>query len=80
MKGKDTADGFDLAGALTEGVEAAYKAVMKPAEVTILTVSRVSAEAATRLAPRPTTWNPFWTLPLSAQRQPWRRPSTKTPC
>jgi uncharacterized protein len=47
MKGKDTADGFDLAGALTEGVEAAYKAVMKPAEGTILTVSRVSAEAAT---------------------------------
>ena len=47
MKGKDTADGLDLAGALTEGVEAAYKAVMKPAEGTILTVSRVSAEAAT---------------------------------
>ena len=46
MKGKDTADGMDLAGALTEGVEAAYKAVMKPAEGTILTVSRVSAEAA----------------------------------
>ncbi len=47
MKGKETADGLDLAGALTEGVEAAYKAVMKPAEGTILTVSRVSAEAAT---------------------------------
>ena len=47
LKGKETADGLDLAGALTEGVEAAYKAVMKPAEGTILTVSRVSAEAAT---------------------------------
>lgn len=47
LKDKTTADGMDLAAALTEGVEAAYKAVMKPAEGTILTVSRVSAEAAT---------------------------------
>lgn len=46
MKGKETADGYDFAAALTEGVEAAYKAVMKPTEGTILTVSRVSAEAA----------------------------------
>ena len=43
LKGKVEADGADLAQALTEGVEAAYKAVMKPAEGTILTVSRVSA-------------------------------------
>jgi DAK2 domain fusion protein YloV len=47
LKEKETADGQDFAEALTEGVEAAYKAVMKPAEGTILTVSRVSAEAAT---------------------------------
>ena len=46
MKEKVTADGADFAAALTEGVEAAYKAVMKPAEGTILTVSRVSAETA----------------------------------
>jgi hypothetical protein len=46
LKEKETADGQDFAGALTEGVEAAYKAVMKPAEGTILTVSRVCAEAA----------------------------------
>ena len=46
LKDKTTADGTDFAGALTEGVEAAYKAVMKPAEGTILTVSRISAEAA----------------------------------
>ena len=39
-------DGGALAAALTEGVQTAYKAVMKPAEGTILTVSRVSAEAA----------------------------------
>ena len=47
MKEKKTANGADFAGALADGVEAAYKAVMKPAEGTILTVSRVSAEAAT---------------------------------
>ena len=47
MKDKTTADGVDFAAALTMGVEAAYKAVMKPTEGTILTVSRVSAETAT---------------------------------
>lgn len=47
MKDKNTADGVDFAAALTMGVEAAYKAVMKPTEGTILTVSRVSAETAT---------------------------------
>ena len=46
MKDKVMADGADFAAALGEGVEAAYKAVMKPAEGTILTVSRVSAETA----------------------------------
>lgn len=46
MKEKVTADGADFAAALYEGVEAAYKSVMKPAEGTILTVSRVSAEKA----------------------------------
>lgn len=43
-------DGGGLAAALTEGVQTAYKAVMKPAEGTILTVSRVSAEAAFKTA------------------------------
>ena len=47
MKEKTTANGQDFATALSNGVEAAYKAVMKPAEGTILTVSRVSAETAT---------------------------------
>ncbi len=45
LKGKTEADGADLAEALTLGVEAAYKAVMKPTEGTILTVSREAAEA-----------------------------------
>ena len=44
LKGKTEADGADLANALTLGVEAAYKAVMKPTEGTILTVAREGAE------------------------------------
>jgi len=43
VKEKDVIDGRDLAIALDFGVAAAYKAVMKPAEGTILTVSRLSA-------------------------------------
>ena len=50
LKGKLEADGKDFAAALTAGVEAAYKAVMKPAEGTILTVSRLTADAARDLA------------------------------
>lgn len=44
LKGLDEASGADLAEALSLGVEAAYKAVMKPTEGTMLTVSRVAAE------------------------------------
>ena len=44
LKGKETANGTDLAEALGLGVAAAYKAVMKPTEGTILTVSREAAE------------------------------------
>ena len=50
LKGKDTCTAYDLACAFTEGVESAYKAVMKPAEGTILTVSRMAAAAAADFA------------------------------
>ena len=46
LKGCETVDGPHLADALGQGVEAAYKAVMKPTEGTILTVARVAAETA----------------------------------
>ncbi len=46
LKEKDKMDGVDFAAALSEGVSAAYGAVMKPAEGTILTVSRLAAERA----------------------------------
>lgn len=46
LKGLETADGVQLAAAFDLGREAAYKAVMKPTEGTILTVVReASAEA-----------------------------------
>ena len=50
LKGTTECDGALWAQALTEGVEAAYKAVMKPAEGTILTVARKGASAARRAA------------------------------
>ena len=46
LKGMETAGAVEFAGAMADGVDAAYKAVMKPAEGTILTVSRVAAAAA----------------------------------
>lgn len=50
LKGKDAATAYDFSQAMAEGVESAYKAVMKPAEGTILTVSRLAAEAASDFA------------------------------
>ena len=50
LAGKNTAAPADIANALSLGVEAAYKAVMKPTEGTILTVSRAAAEKARETA------------------------------
>ncbi len=50
LKGCEVCDGVLWAAALQEGVDAAYKAVMKPAEGTILTVSRLAAAAAAKAA------------------------------
>ena len=50
LKGIAQAGAQEFANAMTDGVEAAYKAVMKPAEGTILTVSRLAAEAAVAYA------------------------------
>ena len=46
LKGCTACDGVLWAKALQEGVDAAYKAVMKPAEGTILTVARLAAAKA----------------------------------
>ena len=50
LKGHETADAATFAAALQEGVSAAYKAVMKPAEGTVLTVSRLAAKRAADVA------------------------------
>ena len=46
LAGKTEASAQDLAAALRSGVDAAYKAVMKPTEGTMLTVARVACEKA----------------------------------
>ena len=46
LKGNEECNGLLWAQALQEGVDAAYKAVMKPAEGTILTVARLAAARA----------------------------------
>ena len=50
LKGETKCDGVLWANALQEGVDAAYKAVMKPAEGTILTVARLAAGKALEAA------------------------------
>ena len=50
LKGHETADAATFATAMQEGVSAAYKAVMKPAEGTVLTVSRLAAKRAADVA------------------------------
>ena len=55
LAGKKEADATDLAKAFESGVAAAYKAVMKPTEGTMLTVARMGAEAAAKAQTKDTT-------------------------
>ena len=75
VKDKDSIDGRDLAIALDFGVAAAYKAVMKPAEGTILTVSRLTAARAADAA-RQTPNDPEAVLrpPSPRGSSPWSTP------
>jgi len=50
LKGLETANAVEFTAAMQKGVESAYKAVMKPAEGTILTVSRLASAAAVEAA------------------------------
>ena len=63
LKDLRTADGAALANALAEGSATAYKAVMKPAEGTIL----------------PATRRPSSPPPSRPPARPWTRPSTRPP-
>lgn len=50
VKGKVSANALEFASAMADGVDAAYKAVMKPTEGTILTVSRMATVSAVEFA------------------------------
>ncbi len=71
LHGKREAASRDLAVALAEGVDAAYKAVMKPTEGTILTVAKMSAKKADEA----TAANPdippteLWALAVAAAKE-----------
>jgi len=60
LSGLTTAENSDFANALSLGVEGAYKAVMKPTEGTILTVSRMAANKAQELAKEDLSPVDFW--------------------
>ena len=64
LDGKKEAGAEDLVRALEKGVEAAYKAVMKPTEGTMLTVARIASEEAS--ASGLADVNELWTLVLAA--------------
>ncbi len=82
LKGKTEADGADLAAALKLGVEAAYKAVMKPTEGTILTVAREAAEKAVAASESESSATAIWAIicdeaEASLQRTPELLPVLK---
>ncbi len=68
LAGKKEASCDDIANALEIGVEAAYKAVMKPVEGTILTVARVGAEKAREASFMTNEPISLWTDVCSAAR------------
>ena len=74
LRGKEQANAADVCSALSMGVEAAYKAVMKPTEGTILTVARVASEKAKEaLRTNPSMGvNPLWKVILAAAAQALR--------
>ncbi len=69
LKHRDTADTVLLASALEEGVVAAYKAVMKPTEGTILTVARLAAKEATEICESTTDVEEFFDVVIEKARE-----------
>ena len=69
LKGRENANAAEFAAAVSAGVDAAYKAVMKPAEGTILTVSRLGAQAAVAFAKDSTDFEGMLDALLAAARE-----------
>lgn len=59
LKNKDTITTKDFAMAIKEGVNTAYRAVMRPTEGTILTVARETAEKAVEISKHESDFTPF---------------------
>ncbi|MEA5012529.1 MAG: DAK2 domain-containing protein [Angelakisella sp.] len=68
LKDKETATAQDMAAALAIGVEAAYKAVMKPTEGTMLTVARLSAEKAREVITDDMTLAQLWAIVVDSAK------------
>lgn len=79
MKGAEECDGVLLAQAMTSGVEAAYKAVMKPAEGTILTVSRLAAAAATEEAQKDSGFEQILCVSIDAAEEALKNTVNQNP-
>lgn len=62
LKGKENASGRDLVEALGIGVDAAYKAVMKPTEGTILTVARMAYEGGLKVSNKNLSTEDVWQI------------------
>ena len=69
LKDQKQADAEHLVAALEKGVEAAYKAVMKPTEGTILTVARLAAVAAREVLTDEVTPAEIWRVVVSAAQE-----------
>lgn len=73
VEGHDVADATIFAKALKKGVETAYKAVMKPVEGTLLTVSRESAEEVNRMASPEMPFEEFFSRLVSEAKRSLQR-------
>ena len=79
LAGVDEADAAKLAAAFDAGVKSAYKAVMKPTEGTILTVSRMAAEHALEAAQHGADIEGVLTALLEAARETLVKPPDLLP-
>ena len=79
LAGVDEADAAKLAAAFDAGVKSAYKAVMKPTEGTILTVSRMAAEQALEAAQHGADIEGVLTALLEAARETLVKPPDMLP-
>lgn len=80
LKELTSATAQEFAEALAEGVNTAYKAVMKPAEGTILTVSRAAAERAAKAAEESDEADEVLAAAVAAAKEALEKRWSKTQC